>query len=78
IVGMTSQCIWGRTNMNVYRTGRELLKIGVIPLGDMLSETGLVKVMWALGQTKDPTEVKTLLLKNVANEFSDRSVFAKH
>lgn len=78
IVGMTSQCIWGRINMNVYRTGRELLKIGVIPLGDMLSETGLVKVMWALGQTKDPTEVKTLLLKNVANEFSDRSVFAKH
>ena len=64
--------------MNVYRTGRELLKIGVVPLRDVLSETALVKLMWALGQTTDLVEVKTLLLKNVANEFSDRSVFAKH
>jgi glutamyl-tRNA(Gln) amidotransferase subunit D len=77
IVCMTSQCIWGRINMNVYRTGRELLEIGVIPLEDMLSETGLVKVMWSLGQSTDPVEVKTLLLKNIAHEFSDRSVFTK-
>ncbi|UCD96956.1 MAG: Glu-tRNA(Gln) amidotransferase GatDE subunit D, partial [Candidatus Bathyarchaeota archaeon] len=77
IVCMTSQCIWGRINMNVYRTGRELLEIGVIPLEDVLSETGLVKLMWALGQSTDPVEVKTLLLKNIAHEFSDRSVFTK-
>jgi len=74
VVAMTSQCIWGRVNMNVYSNGRDLLAMGVIPLGDMLAETALVKMMWALAQTKDPNEVKNLLLTNVANEFSERTV----
>jgi hypothetical protein len=39
IVAMTSQCIWGRVNMNVYDTGRDLQALGVIPLEDMLAET---------------------------------------
>ena len=75
LVGMTSQCIWGRINLNVYDTGRELLRIGVISLEDMFPETALVKMMWALGQTKDPEKAKTLLMKNVAKEFSDRTKF---
>ena len=47
---MTSQCIWGRVDMNVYDTGRDLLDAGVIPLEDMLSETALVKLMWSLAR----------------------------
>ena len=74
IVAMTSQCIWGRVNMNVYANGRDLLSIGVIPLGDMLAETALVKLMWILGQTKDIEEAKNLLTKNIAHEFSSRTV----
>ena len=74
IVAMTSQCIWGRVNMNVYSNGRDLLSIGVIPLGDMLAETALVKLMWVLGQTGDPEEAKNLLTKNIAHEFSSRTV----
>jgi len=74
IVAMTSQCIWGRVNMNVYTNGRDLLSLGVIPLGDMLAETALVKLMWILGQTDDPEEVKSLLTRNIAHEFSSRSV----
>jgi len=73
LVGMTSQCLWGRVNMNVYSTGRDLLAIGVIPLEDMLPETALVKVMWALGQTKEPEQAKKLLLTNVAGEISQRT-----
>ncbi|MEM4246656.1 MAG: Glu-tRNA(Gln) amidotransferase subunit GatD, partial [Candidatus Bathyarchaeia archaeon] len=38
-VGMTSQCLWGRVNMQVYSTGRDLLRLGVTPLEDMLPET---------------------------------------
>ncbi|NWG11505.1 Glu-tRNA(Gln) amidotransferase subunit GatD, partial [Candidatus Bathyarchaeota archaeon] len=34
LVAMTSQCIWGRVNMNVYDSGRALLAIGVIRLED--------------------------------------------
>jgi glutamyl-tRNA(Gln) amidotransferase subunit D len=72
VVGMCSQCIWGRVHMNVYSTGRDLQKIGIIPLGDMLSETALVKMMWAFGQEEDPEKVKKLMVTNVAREFSDR------
>jgi len=75
LVGMTSQCLWGRINMNVYDTGRDLLGMGVIPLEDMLPETALVKMMWVLGQAKDIEEAKGLMTKNIVNEFSDRTVF---
>jgi glutamyl-tRNA(Gln) amidotransferase subunit D len=78
IVAMTSQCIWGRVNMNVYDTGRDLLKIGVIPLGDILPETALVKMMWVLGQTEDIIERKKLLTQNIAHEFSHRSIYQNH
>jgi len=73
LVGMTSQCLWGRVNMNVYSTGRDLLATGVIPLEDMLPETALVKMMWVLGQTKDSEEAKRLLLTNIAGEISRRT-----
>jgi len=73
IVAMTSQCIWGRLNMDVYDTGRDLLAMGVIPLEDMLPETALVKLMWVLGQTKDVEEVKKLLTTNIAHEISPRT-----
>ena len=66
-VGMTSQCIAGRTNMNVYGSGRDLLEAGAVPLADMLPETALVKAMWAAG-AGDPGE---LMLQKIASEFSD-------
>jgi len=74
IVAMTSQCIWGRVDMNVYDTGRDFLNAGVIPLEDMLSETALVKLMWTLGQTSNPEEAKTLLTTNIAGEISPRTL----
>lgn len=74
VVGMTSQCIWGRVNMNVYNQGRDLLALGVIPLEDILSETATVKLMWIFGQTKDIEETKKLLKTNIAGEFSPRTL----
>ena len=53
--GMTSQCIWGSVNLNVYETGRDLLSAGVVPLGDMLSEVALAKSMWVLGNGLNAT-----------------------
>lgn len=74
-VGMTSQCIWGRVNMNVYYTGRDLQKAGVVPLGDMLPETAVVKLMWVLAQTDKLEEVRRLMLTNIAGEFSPRTSY---
>jgi glutamyl-tRNA(Gln) amidotransferase subunit D len=74
VVALASQCIWGRVNMNVYDTGRDLLSFGVIPLDDMFPETALVKLMWVLGQTSNPKEAIALLKTNIAGEYSPRSL----
>jgi len=70
LVFMTSQCIWGRTRMTVYETGRDLLDIGVISLSDMLAETATVKAMWALANSKDVKSAAKLMQENIANEIS--------
>ncbi len=75
-VGMTSQCLQGRIKMTVYSAGRDLLKIGVIPLEDMLPETALVKLMWAYGNYENK-EIKNIMLKNIAREYTERSILGR-
>lgn len=74
LVALASQCIWGRVNMNVYDTGRDLLSFGVIPTDDMFPETALVKLMWVLGQTSNTEEATKLFKTNVAGEYSPRTL----
>jgi glutamyl-tRNA(Gln) amidotransferase subunit D len=69
---MTSQCINGMVDLNVYETGRDLLEAGVIQLGDMLGETALAKAMWVLGNAETPEEARTLMVKNIAGEMTTR------
>ncbi len=73
LVALASQCIWGRVNMNVYDTGRDLLSFGVIPTEDVFPETALVKLMWVLGQTENTEEAIKLFKTNIAGEFSPRT-----
>ena len=70
---MTSQCLYGRVNMNVYSTGREILDTGVISGLDMTPETTYVKLCWALGQSSEYDEVKEIMHENIAGEFSKKS-----
>jgi glutamyl-tRNA(Gln) amidotransferase subunit D len=72
-VFMTSQTIWGRVDMSVYVTGRDLLNIGVVPLEDMIPETALVKLMWTLAQTRSMDKVRQLMLTPVAGEITSRT-----
>ncbi len=63
-VFMTSQTIFGRVNLRVYSRGRDLLKLGVIPLEDMVPEVAHVKLSWALANyppEKVPEVMKTPL-----------------
>ncbi len=69
-VVMTSQCLWGRIDMKVYSTGRDLFQLGVIPGGDILSETAYVKLMFALGHTSELDEISKLMRTNLAGEIS--------
>ncbi|MCY0868024.1 MAG: Glu-tRNA(Gln) amidotransferase subunit GatD [Desulfurococcus sp.] len=72
-VVMTSQCLFGRVNLNVYSTGRRLLEAGVIPASDMLPETAYVKLSWILGSiSRDLSDVRRILLTNIAGEINER------
>ncbi len=71
----TSQTIYGRLDPYVYSTARELLKIGIIYLEDMLSETAFVKLGWVLGHSewaKNREIVEEKMLENISREFNDR------
>ncbi len=71
-VVMTVQTIWGYAQMYVYDTGRDLLKLGIIPLDNMLPETAYMKLAWVLGQTDDPAQIREMLLTPVNHEITPR------
>lgn len=73
LVFMASQCIRGRVDLSVYDTGRDLLHAGVVPLGDMLSETALVKAMWVLGTGASGERAKEMIAADVAGETTTRT-----
>ncbi|HYB04405.1 MAG TPA: Glu-tRNA(Gln) amidotransferase subunit GatD [Nitrososphaerales archaeon] len=68
-VGLTSQCIWGHVDLNVYDTGRDLIAAGVTPLENMFAETAFAKLSWVMGNFPDTAET---MLKNLVGEFSSR------
>jgi glutamyl-tRNA(Gln) amidotransferase subunit D len=68
-VAVTTQCLSGSTNLNVYRNGRELLQKGVVETYDMLPETALVKMMWLSKHRAD--EVRELMGENLIGEISN-------
>ncbi|MEM0155192.1 MAG: Glu-tRNA(Gln) amidotransferase subunit GatD [Thermoplasmataceae archaeon] len=70
-VMMTSQCLNGAVNLNVYSTGRELLESGVIPLHNMLPEVALVKAMYVLGNFNDD-QFKDIMQLNLRGEIIER------
>ncbi len=72
LVFITSQCIEGRVDLNVYDTGRDLLRAGAVPLDDMLSETALAKAMWTLANTASAREAKRVMAENLIGEIASR------
>ena len=68
-VAMSSQCLSGSTNLNVYRNGRKLLERGVIETYDMLPETALVKMMWLSKHHQD--NVRDMMGQNLVGEISN-------
>lgn len=72
VVAMTTQCLEGNVEPYVYSTGRELLRAGVVYLGDLLPETAYAKMLWALGKASEPAQVVRLLSADRAGEFHNR------
>jgi len=74
IVVMTTQCLFGRVNMNVYDKGRDLLDLGIISGKDMLANTALVKLSWLLGNYKK-VEAEKMIGENLRGEINDKLKF---
>ncbi|MBC34802.1 MAG: Glu-tRNA(Gln) amidotransferase GatDE subunit D [Bacteroidetes bacterium] len=72
---MTLQTLWGYVHMFVYDTGRDMMAKGIIPAGNMLPEVAWVKLSWILGQTKDPEEVKKMMLEPINDEITEREPY---
>lgn len=70
---VTSQAIYGSTNEFVYTTLRDMSKMeNVIYVRDMTTETAFVKLMFALGKTKDMRKLKSMMLQQWAGEIGER------
>ncbi|MGC8479291.1 MAG: Glu-tRNA(Gln) amidotransferase subunit GatD [Candidatus Micrarchaeia archaeon] len=75
IIGMTSQCINGRVNGNVYRNGRLIQEAGAIYCEDMLAETAYVKLGFLLGNYSKK-DAEKLLAKNLVGEITERTTIS--
>jgi L-asparaginase len=54
-----------------YESTSRLHRAGVISLRDMTTEAALPKLMWVLGHTSEPEQIKMIMLQNLANEISE-------
>ena len=73
-VFLSSQCIYGRVDMDVYTNGRALKDAGVMGnLCDMTPETAYVKMMWVLGREKKMEKVRQLMEASIVGEISGRT-----
>lgn len=68
---ITSQLLRGSIDLHYYRKQLILEELGVISGKDMTYEAAVVKLMWALGQTRKIKKVQELMEKNLVGELSD-------
>ena len=65
-----SQCLYEKSDFSMYEVGQKLLECGVIPGRDMTTEAIVTKLMWALGQTRTPQEVRKIFDTDYAGEVT--------
>jgi glutamyl-tRNA(Gln) amidotransferase subunit D len=72
VVGITSQCLFGRVSGTVYRYGRMLTEAGAIYCEDMMPEVAYVKLGWLLGNYSKK-EAEKLLAVDMVGEITRRT-----
>ncbi len=71
-VVVTTQCLYGSVDFNVYATGRDLIKAGAIDGGDMLPEVAYVKLRHVLAHHHGLVKIGKAMAENMSGEFNER------
>lgn len=69
-VVVCSQCLYERSDFTIYQVGQKALESGVLQARDMTTEAAVTKLMWALGKTVHPAEVRKIFSTCYAGEIS--------
>ncbi|MGI6574841.1 MAG: asparaginase [bacterium] len=69
-VVVSTQCLNGGTHLELYEVGRKTAALGALSGHDMTTEALVTKLMWVLGHTTEPAEVKKMMLHNYCEEIS--------
>ena len=62
-------------DLHAYETSVALRKAGVIPLYDMPYHPAMVKLWWAVEQTRNPSELINLMLTNMVGEIDESRIY---
>ena len=72
--GMTvlvgTQCRYEGSNLAVYETGKRAVESGVLQARDMTTEAAITKLMWVLGKTEDPKEIRDCFSLSLCGEVT--------
>jgi len=68
---ITSQLLRGSIDLQLYRKQLALEELGVISGMDMTYECAVVKLMWALAQTRNVRRIRDLMEKNLVGELTE-------
>lgn len=72
--GMTfligTQCRYEGSTLEIYETGRRALEAGCLQAYDMTSEAAVTKLMWVLGKTQNPSEIRDYFSTSLCREVT--------
>ena len=67
---MTTQVTNEGSDMSVYEVGRSIKQeFGLLEAYDMTLEAVVTKIMWILGQTKDPARIRRMFYETVNRDI---------
>lgn len=72
---MTTQCLYGFTNLSVYESGRRLQRAGVIPVFNILPEVAYIKLAFLLGNYSETEKIRKLMKQDLKGEILIREKF---
>ena len=68
LIVMATQVVHEGSDLGVYAVGHEAEELGLLETGDMTLEAAVTKVMWILGQTKDPDTIRSMFTTTIAHD----------